>query len=383
VTLKVKGYDMAQVIVLHAADGHDVVRQIRALLQAPGRPAQTLTFDRPRPHLWDQVVFLYVLSPGSLADRDLLRYAHEIAAEGFPLVPVVPQLSGYAFASIPTDLEVIRSRNAVGVAPEDAPRFLESVDGYLGMESFLENREVFISYRRSDSEQAARAIEAYLWTQRCVPFLDTLQIPGGQVVQEKVMAALHQKDFVLFLDSPDAGNSDWVRAEVLEAFLQRIPVRVVRMTPGQMNIDLLRDRQFVDWNPANPHNLETIMRLISRGIASRVSLDDRVSRTLADLAHLYDIRLERPPGGPRRFRLVRGGKTLLLEYEDSGVSLERLHRLFLWFSDPPPSTGALFVCGDFELFPLTRAAVSWACHTNPIKVMPLGEIATELQQWLQ
>jgi hypothetical protein len=374
---------MAHVIVLHTPDGQDVVREINTLLQAPGRPPVTITFDRPSPKLWDQVVFLYVLSSGSLADKDLVKYAQDMAREGFPLVPVVPQLTAFHFNTIPTDLEVIRNRNAVGVAPMDAPRFLESVDGNLGLNSFLENLEVFISYRRSDAEPVARALEAYLWTQRCRSFLDTVQIPGGTVVQQKIMDALHKKDFVLFLDSPDAKDSEWVRAEILEAFLQRIPVAAVRLTPGQTNIDLLRDRPWVEWDEPNPHNLDAVMRLISRTIAARESLDDRVSRTLGDLARLYDFKLT--PFGPvnsRRYLLECRGKSLRVEYEVASVNLERLHRLFLWYSEPPANTGAIFVCGDNELLPVTRAAVSWACHAHPLKVMPLGEIATELQQWL-
>src|SRR5262249_2281073 len=158
--------------------------------------------------------------------------------------------------SIPEDLDLIRNRNAVGVDDEEAARFLESVDGNLGLESFMEDRAVFISYRRSDAEEVAKKIESYLWTQRCPPFLDTLQIPGGEVVQQKVLDALHQKDFVLFLDSPGARGSAWVRAEIVEAFLQRIPVCTVRVRPGQTHLDILRDRPGVDWNEADPHNLE-------------------------------------------------------------------------------------------------------------------------------
>jgi hypothetical protein len=371
---------MAQVVVLQAADGQAVGKEIDALLRAPGRPPVAISYDRPQPRPWEQVVFLYVLSPGSMADQDMIRYAQQQLAEGFPLVPVVPQLSAFRFSAIPPELALFRDRNAMGVAPEDAGRFLESVDGNLGLGSFMESREVFISYRRSDGEQVAREIERYLWTQRCAPFLDTVQIPGGRVVQEKVMSALHKKDFVLFIDSPDARNSEWVRAEILEAFLQRIPVCAVRLTPGTSHLDILRDRPAVDWDPADPHNLEMIMRLISRGIAARESLDDRVSRTFTDLARLYDFKLE--PSGQRRYRLGRGGKSVLVEYEGAGVSLERLHRLFQWFSAPPPNAGAVFVCGDYELFPLTRQAVLWACHETPLKVMPLGEIASELQQGL-
>jgi hypothetical protein len=373
---------MELVILLHAPDGEPVAAQVRALLERAGRAPVTISSEQTKHETWEKVVVLYVLSDESLADQEMLRYAEDMVKDGFPLVPVVPKISTFHFSSIPPQLSLLRNRNAMGVAPEDTARFLESVDGNLGRESFLANREVFISYRRSDAEQQARAIEDYLWSQRCAPFLDTIQIPGGQVVQEKVMQALHRKDFVLFLDSPDARGSEWVRAEILEAFLQRIPVCTVRLDPYRLHLELLQNRPSIVWDEKNPQILDMILHLISRGIASRESLDDRVRRTLADMSRVYDIQFEKLPDKRRCYQLRRGGKMMVLEYEDTVITLEGLHRLFRFFSEPPPSQGAVFVCGDFDLLPLTREAVVWASHSAPLKVMPLAEIATEIRQSL-
>jgi hypothetical protein len=203
---------MARVIIAHSADGQQIVDQAVALLRPEGAHFD-IVYDRPEPEPWEPVVVLYVLSACSLSDPALVDYGRRMAAKDFPLVPVVDQVSTFHFSSIPQELEFLRSRNAMGVDPGGSARFLESVFGYLGLESFIKRRQVFISYRRSDAEQVAEEIEGFLWTRRCVPFLDTVQLTGGEVVQPEVMRNLHEKDFVLFLDSPDAKGSPWVRAE--------------------------------------------------------------------------------------------------------------------------------------------------------------------------
>src|SRR4051812_42127768 len=109
---------MAQVTVLNAADSREVARQIHSTLGGPGRRTLVRSFDRPRPRRWDQLVFLFMMSPESLAKRDLVRSAREITGEEFPLLPVGPELGADEFTSIPADPALNRSRNAVGVAPE-------------------------------------------------------------------------------------------------------------------------------------------------------------------------------------------------------------------------------------------------------------------------
>ena len=49
---------------------------------------------------------------------------------------------------------------------------------------------------------------------------------------------------------------------------------------------------------------------------------------------------------PRRVTLSRAGREVRVEYESYAVSLERLHRLFRWYSDPPPCESAVYVAGD-------------------------------------
>ena len=155
-----------------------------------------------------------VLSPLALADPALAAYADRMAGCGFPLVPVVADLAAFDFRSIPPAFQALQARNAVGASPADAGRLMEAVRGNLGLESFLRQRKVFLSYRRSDAAAAAQAIYEFLWGQKCAMFLDQWQLPGGAVVQPEIMLELHDKDFVLFIDSPEARDSRWVEAEL-------------------------------------------------------------------------------------------------------------------------------------------------------------------------
>ncbi len=250
--------------------------------------------------------------------------------------------------------------------------------GHLGLESFVRNRQVFISYRRSDAEEVAQEIEQFLWSRRCVPFLDTIQVEGGVVVQDEVMEVLHQKDFVVYIDSLDASESPWVLAELNEALAERIPVCMVRIDPGRVHLDLLRDAPSMIWDPSNPRNLETLMALISRGIAGRVTLDERVVRTIRGLAEAHDLQVKFLPGKKRRAELTGRGKTIRIEWEDSAISLERLYRLYELYSEVPPSDTAIFICGDRDLFPPTRKALAWACGTHPLRILPTAAFGLEL-----
>jgi hypothetical protein len=349
----------------------------------PVAPPAVVINDGPLaslPNVWEPVVVLYILSPDSMADQNLINHATTMAERGFPIVPVVPALNTFRFDTLPETLDLLRSRNAMAISPPaELDRLRESVEGNLGLGAFVQDRSVFISYRRSDAEAVAREIEAYLWTQRCVPFLDTIQIPGGVVVQARVMEALHQKDFVLFIDSPDAGNSDWVRAEILEAFARRIPACSVRLhTPGG-NTDLLDRRPSMAWDSNDPNRLSHVLRLISRGIAARGSLDSRVARTLGDLARTG---INPQKVGNRQYLLAAGTRSVLLEYEDARIGLESLHRLSSSFAVAGAVQRAVYVCGDYKVLPITAEAVRWARGQQPLEVVSLADLVAEVSSFL-
>ena len=190
------------------------------------------------------------------------------------MVPVVDDLRTFDFCTVPASHRALGTRNAVGLEPDGGRRVVDAVRGYLGLESFTRDRQLFISYRRSDGQQIADQIEPHLWSERYMVFLDTRQVAGGEVVQDTIMQDLQAKDFVLLIDTPDAGQSRWVQAELIEALRCRVPVCAVRSDPDTCHLSLAADIPYVNWNDDPQTNRCCISRLVSRGIAARTAWMD-------------------------------------------------------------------------------------------------------------
>jgi TIR domain len=364
-----------KVILVSATDAAPIVAQIRNLLR--DEPIEIHEGPDHSVKLWDAVVVLFVITTGAIADPLFAEYAQKVAGLDLPIVPVVSDLSSFNFESLPKFLESLRERNALSVKPGEGPSLAETVEGYLGLASFAQDRKVFISYRRSDGKRHAEEIYDYLWLQRYQVFMDTFQIEGGVVVQDRIKQEISDKDLLLLIDSPAAASSKWVIAEVVEAATHRIPICAVLTTPA-LNLQLVRDIKHVSWVDGDPKNLERVQLLVSRGIASRDSLDRRVIRTIHNIIKLKGLELREM----ERRRVTISDKTnqFLLEYEDYPVSLERLHRLYLGLKELNHCKGALFVGGNHPVLQLTRDAVHWARGKNSLEVLPVSDLYWALDQ---
>lgn len=345
--------------------------QVAGVMAAGGDPI-AVSFSRALPNKWDNAVVLFLTTKAAFADGELAQFGRDVAAAGIPLVPVVDDLRSFSFQSIPAGLEFLSARNARGLQPGDGASIVESVRQWLGFAAANRLRKVFISYRRADSQAAAEQIETYLWSKKCQVFLDTVQIDGGEPVQEVIEEALHDMDFVLFLDSGGVAGSRWIIEELNVALTHRIPVAVVRMDPPQQYISLLGSVPAVDWDASQPDRCEKVFRLVSRGIGQRSSLDHRMERLLLEVSRLRNFTLTKSE--TRRYQLTRDARSFRIEYEDAGVTLERLHRLFSWYEVPPPCEAAIFVSGDYSVLPVTRAALNWAKSTNSLNAMSVQEL---------
>lgn len=363
---------MGKVIIARADDAGDIVLRIKELLaQLPDdQPVEISEDVSESVEVWEAVVILFVLTDGALADDSLVEFTKRAAGNGLPVVPVVEK-PDYPFYDLPDSLSVLSERNAVSLEPADGPTLLESVEGYLGLTSFVSRRKVFISYRRSDGREQAEEIEAYLWAHRIPPFLDTNQIEGGAVVQERIVQEIQDKDLVLLVDTPDVASSKWVAEEIKEALLRRIPVCVVT-TKDVLHFPLLGAVPRVRWNAADPQNLERIRMMVLRSIAARDSFDRRVARTLHQMASLKKITLKNL--APRQLLLSQSKLRWFVEYEDAPVSLERLHRLYIGYKKEKRCKGAIFVGGEQPIQTLTRDAVTWARGKSTLEVVHLPEL---------
>lgn len=365
---------MARVILAHAGDTPSRVDEIYQLLA--NDPVSIDENWQEMPDLWDKVVVLFVLSDAALADTSLYTFAKAVTANDIPLIPVVDDLTTFRFDQLPSQWHMLRERNARSMTGQAHENLRPSVLNYLGLPTFLQGREVFISYRRSDGSALAHAIYDQLWNQKIAAFLDEFAIHGGEVVQEKIYHAIDRKDMILLVDSPDAANSEWVAQELLTAQERRIPVCAVSTAEGVIHPQV-RDVPRLVWDDAKQEQLlERIGLLVSRCIASHDSLDLRVDRTLKSYGRINDLNIKSI--GTRLYHVSSKTWQLVIEFEDAPVSVERLYRLHRTLTAEMLGNRGLFVCGDYLISNATQQAVDWVCRDEPLSAAPLSMLQSQL-----
>jgi hypothetical protein len=363
---------MTTVILVAGNDAVSLRDRISALLAGDGM--SVVLGPCPLPALWETSMVLCLLSAGMLADPALVAFIENADRQRLPIVPVAEELTTYDFSSV--SVRALSSRNAVAWRPGDGQAILQTVRGYLGQEAFPEKKKVFISYRRQDGQPLAEKIYADLWRNHYEAFLDLYQIEPGATVQDKIFARLSDMDFVLFLDTPLARSSRWVQAEIVEALSRRIQVRVISF--GQeTRYPLLGEVEHLPWEESDPHMLDRLRALVSRGIGSTASFDERVKRVISAALTTKGLRLQER--SRRQIVLARRGQRLLVEYEPARPSIERLHRLYQGYlsAQRPP---ALLVSGEETIHEVTQTAVAWARGRAPLEVVPLIELYSALDR---
>lgn len=104
----------------------------------------------------------------------------------------------------------------------DLARFLLE---QLGVEE--RQRRVFISHRRSDGLLVAEQLYHALIEQRFRPFIDRFDIDPAADVQARIADVLEDYAFLLLLESPDVGDSEWVFYEVEYALSHTMGIHIV------------------------------------------------------------------------------------------------------------------------------------------------------------
>jgi hypothetical protein len=108
--------------------------------------------------------------------------------------------------------------------------------------------ELFISYARSDGDEAERLVKA-LRAINVAGWLDTADIAAGTGIASAVRDALKNSDAVVVLLSPRALHSEWVQFEIgaAEALGKKIiPVIVSGEHLEQQFPDILRNLAWID-----------------------------------------------------------------------------------------------------------------------------------------
>ncbi|EPO2451367.1 toll/interleukin-1 receptor domain-containing protein [Providencia rettgeri] len=158
----------------------------------------------------------------------------------------IPQIDIEAAALIHDDsVPIIPVVSSFDLFSEYIPDFLQPINGYclnqqdpemkklanLMMECaglLREQRRVFVSYRRTESRDAALQIHDVLIAKGFDVFLDTHDIRSGECFQDALWHKLCDSDVLIMLDTPTYFESKWTRQEIGRALAKDIHVlRVV------------------------------------------------------------------------------------------------------------------------------------------------------------
>jgi hypothetical protein len=177
-------------------------------------------------------VALYLATSRARDHAELQATVGAALEAGIIVVPVIRPGADF-HASVPDALSPI---NAIpwDVAGHDVAEYVLSA---LGIADF--ERQVFVSYRRSDAAPIAEALWHRLSERRFDVFLDRFSVPPGADFQARLRAELSDKAFAVIIESPDAAGSPWVEYEVAYAFSHSIGVRALTV-PGTLPRQLFR-----------------------------------------------------------------------------------------------------------------------------------------------
>ncbi len=142
------------------------------------------------------------------ASSDELAIMREFLNRGFTLFPVVANLANYS-KFVPAELKAINGQEW------DAAKI--SADAMKGFRLARTLRQVFISYRRSESAGVAHQLFHELNERGFRVFLDTASVDAGLDFQKALWSRMADVDLVVLLDTKKALDSTWVHQELNRA----------------------------------------------------------------------------------------------------------------------------------------------------------------------
>lgn len=153
-----------------------------------------------------------------------LEATSAVFSESAPVIPVVDSLEQFS-ASVP---DFLRASNGYCLRKED-PEMEELAAIMLECVGLLRRqRRVFVSYRRTESREAALQMHDLLTSRGFDVFLDTHDIRPSDPFQDVLWHRLCDSDVLVMLDTPTYFESRWTREEIGRARAKEIHVlRVV------------------------------------------------------------------------------------------------------------------------------------------------------------
>ncbi len=230
-----------------------------------------------------------------------------------------PQVDSEAARSLYDDsVPIIPVVSSFELFSEHIPEFLKPINGYClsrqdpemkGLANLMmectgllrEQRRVFVSYRRTESRDAALQIHDVLIAKGFDVFLDTHDIRPGEPFQDALWHKLCDSDVLVMLDTPTYFDSKWTRQEIGRALAKGIHVlRVVwpnyqpsKMTELAETVYLEEDDLENDIGPITSERIDEIVTKLesirSRSIAARyMSITGRLRSEVERIGANYE-----------------------------------------------------------------------------------------------
>jgi hypothetical protein len=124
--------------------------------------------------------------------------------------------------------ELRRASQAPGRLDLAARAFARDVLARVSPTFYRARQRVFVCYRRADGEGIAAGLDRALSARHDHVFRDLIDIQSGELAQDRIEDALSKADVLVFIDTPRAGESDWVSRELAVAMGRNIPIVWVR-----------------------------------------------------------------------------------------------------------------------------------------------------------
>jgi len=270
-----------------------------------------------------------------------------------------------------------------------------------------DERQVFISYRRIDSEAAARQLYDALQKRQFRVFLDTASVGAGELFQEVLFGRLSNVDLVVFLDTKNALNSNWVYKELMQAEKQGMGILQVlwpdrKQDQATQFCDLfeLHRLDFTHWSPPVAPNYQpdpddrltdaTIDRLIHEVERTRIrsirTRRDQVLTEIIDATRSGPLKSVVNPTGNRDFpnsfvEFYRGDQPVgvafpVIGFPDSVLLHDRHDRLE---SHQRDLNSACVIYNELAITPALKHHLLWLNKSLKIQTIPITEVA----QWLE
>jgi hypothetical protein len=169
-----------------------------------------------------EVVALYLATEAARDDPVLVGMLESVIGRGVVVVPVVRESDRFDRV-VP---ELLSPINALTweASGADVSHYVLAALGLAESE-----RQLFISYRRSDAALIAEALWHRLSERRFDVFLDRFSVPPGVDFQRQLQRELADKAFVVVIESPAAAASPWVEYEVSYALTHQIGVMALTL----------------------------------------------------------------------------------------------------------------------------------------------------------